>query len=241
MEWRTEEQKPELWRILGPLGTVMNVAGFAAMVAAARPVTRHFGIFCCVVLAVACFALYLRFPAYFSLMDRKTYYRHEYEARVKFLDIALFAPCMALVAQSAKFHIMDWNRLIILTLITTAVIMVVLLIRCREVRAHLNAFVLALMVVGCFSFGVIVNGNHYLNVDPEPPQTYEVVKSVMSSRRKGTSYHCVVELEPGEEERLPITEEQYQVLDGTVAVFRGPGAFGVEYAYIVDIGGETNG
>lgn len=244
MEWRTPEQKAELWKILGPLGTVMTVVGVAVMCATIMEETRLIGVAGCAVAAILCFVLYLRFPQYYTLMSKKEYKKGGFTSSVKHLDVAMMAPCLGLAMQLMRFCITGWVWFVILVLLLTAGGVALLWVGFREVREHegvqIAAFVLALFL----SIGLVVNGNHYLNFSGELHQSYTVLELTRSRSSRGVSSNaCVIELKPGREVKIPLTFQQYQALQpgDTVEVFYGRGAFGVEYAYIVDVGGDTNG
>lgn len=244
MEWRTKEQDTGLWRILDPLGTMMTVVSVAVMCATIADETRMIGVVGCAVAAILCFALYLRFPQYYTIMSKKEYKKGGFTSRVKHLDVAMMAPCLGLAMQMMRFCVTGWVWFVILILILTAGGVALLWVGFREVREHegvqIAAFVLALFL----SIGLVVNGNHYLNFSGELPQSYTVLELTRSRSSRGVSRNaCVIELEPGREVKIPLTFAQYQALQpgDSVEVFHGRGAFGVEYAYIVDIGGDTNG
>lgn len=235
MEWRTPEQVPQAWQVLDPLGTVLMVAGIAALCATIPDRSRIIGVACCALLAAVSLAVYLRFPQYYTLMDKKEYTKRGFKARVKHLDLAVVAPCFGLAMQLRYFHITGWVWLVVLSLLVAAAVFGLLWIGSREVREHGHVQAIAVLAALSLGIGVVVNGNHYLNVKPEQPQTYTVISTIHTSwRRGGDSYYCVIEVEPGNQEKIPVTYTQYQTLGDTVQGFHGPGAFGVEYAYFVE-------
>lgn len=237
MNWRTEEQDERLWKILNPLGTVMTVVSVAVMCATIFDEIRLIGVIGCGAAAILCFALYLRFPQYYTLMSKKEYKKGGFTVRVKHLDMAMAAPCLGLAMQLVNFCITGWAWFVILTLLLTSGAFGLLWVGFREVREHEQVMIAAFVISLTLSIGLVVNGNHYLNVNAEPPRTCTVIEMRKSRTTKGVSTNtCVVELEPGEEVRIPVTFDQYQMLQpgDTVEVFHGCGAFGVEYAYIVE-------
>lgn len=237
MEWRTPEQDPQAWKLLDPLGTVLTVAGIAALGATIPDRSRIIGVACCAVLAAVSLAVYLRFPQYYTLMDKKEYTKSGFKARVKHLDLAVFGPCFGLGIQLRHFCITGWVWLVALSLLVAAAVFGLLWVCSREVREHGHVQAVAVLIALFLGVGVVINGNHYLNRNPEPPQTYTVMETTKSgSSRSGRSYACVVELEPGVQKKIPVTFNQYGTLQpgDTVRVFYGPGAFGVEYAYFVE-------
>lgn len=237
MEWRTPEQDPRAWKILDPLGTVLTIAAIAAVCATIPDQSRIFGVACCGVLAVVSFALYLCFPQYYTLMGKKDYAKGGFKARVKHLDLAVFGPCFGLAMQLRHFCITGWVWLVVLSLLVAAAVFGLLWICSREVREHGNVQLVVVLTALFLGVGVVVNGNHYLNLNPEPPQTYTVMETTKSGSRKGgRHYACVVELEPGVQKKIPVTFNQYGALQpgDTVQVFHGPGTLGVEYAYFVE-------
>ena len=233
-DWRTAAQKQELWKLFDPLGTVLNILGAASL----AMVLWKGGIWIAgaAVMTVISWGLYLAFPQYFSILDSKTYKKTGSKAKVKEIISGLLCPMIGLV--SGHFELMltilDWRLMLGEVLILSFLLMVVLCICSREVRETGEALLTAVFFVAVFSFGLLEQGNHYLNRDPQLPESYAIVEKDSYRRRRHYNYVFIIETAPGETLRLDVPADLYRSLEPgeSVPVCIHTGAFGIQYAYI---------
>lgn len=236
-EWRASMQDEQMWKILKPVGTVLNVLGIAVMCATIPDQTRVPGVAGCMVMALVAIAMYLRFPQYYSLLGEKEYRKIGLTERVKHVELGVFAPCFGLAMQIVHFLVLGWGWLILLTLLLAAVVLALLWFGSLEVREYGGARLVAVLTALTLSFGIVVNGNHYLNFDSPPPEEYTVIGTDRTNRsRGGDRYYAVIEIDTGREVKIPLSYDRYKVTHpgDTVPVYDDTGAFGIRYAWYAE-------
>ena len=226
-DWRTAAQTEEMWKILGPVGMGLNLAGGVSLIlslfmdAAWGPLV-----------AVAAVGLYLKFPQYFTILSSK--YRKHIKARVQDLSLAMMAPVLA-VLLSLKFKVINWPLLVAEVAVLTAVLMVLFCRFSREVRESTDAVVIAMVISVLLSWGLLVQGNHVLNFDlPEPEPFTLMEKDTERSSKGGRRYYYIIQTADGESLKLRIAGKRYNDWDigDAVPAVIDTGAFGLRYAYI---------
>ena len=226
-DWRTAAQTEEMWKILGPVGMGLNLAGGTSLILSLF-VDAAWGL----LVAVASVGLYLKFPQYFTLLSSK--YRKHVKARVQDLSLAMMAPVLA-VLLSLKFKVINWPLLVAEVAVLTAVLMVLFYRFSREVRESTDAVVIALVVSVLLSLGLLIQGNHVLNFDLPEPEPYTLMeKDTERSSKGGRRYYYIIQTDDGESLKLRIAGKRYNNWDigDAVPAVIDTGAFGIRYAYI---------
>ena len=156
-DWRTAAQTEEMWKILGPVGVGLNLAGGTSLILSLF-MDAAWGL----LVAVASVGLYLKFPQYFTILSSK--YRKHIKARVQDLTLGMMVPVLA-VLLSIKFKVINWQLLVVVIVILTTVLMVLFYRFSREIRESTDAVVIAMVISVLLSWGLLVQGNHVLNFD----------------------------------------------------------------------------
>ena len=229
-DWRTAAQTEEMWKMLGPVGTALNMVGGASLILMLF-MDAAWGL----LVAVAAVGLYLKFPQYFTILSSK--YRKHIKARVHDLSLAMMAPVLA-VLLSLKFKVINWPLLVAEVAVLTAVLMVLFYRFSREVRESTDAVVIAMVISVLLSWGLLVQGNHVLNFDLPEPEPYTLMeKDTEQSSKGGRRYYYIIQTEGGETLKLRIAGRCYDAWDigDQVPAVIDTGAFGIRYAYIPEI------
>ena len=226
-DWRTAAQSEEMWKILGPVGRGLNIAGGASLILMLF-MDAAWGL----LVAVIAVGLYLKFPQYFTILSSK--YRKHIKARVQDLSLAMMAPVLA-VLLSLKFKVINWPLLVAEVAVLTAVLMVLFYRFSREVRESSDAVFTAIFLSIFLSWGLLVQGNHVLNFDLPEPEPYTLMeKDTARSGKGGRRYYYIIQAEDGETLTLRIAGKRYNDWDigDRVPAVIDTGAFGIRYAYI---------
>ena len=239
-DWRTEMQNESMQKVMGPIGVALNIIGcvsFAGTTILGR-LSCMWSIMCLCTMAVS-IGLYFLYPQYFSVMSRKEFKRIGYTAKVKHLTLAVMAPALALTLRSLRdFYFPNWVPLLIAGVAVGFAVTIIMYIFSREVRENTSLIVVILLLAVFVSCGIVGQLNHIANIDAAEPQTCTVIDTARDEGgRHADRYYCTVSLESGAELEIPISGSVYNKLqDGDmVAIFTGQGAFGIEYAYFVEI------
>lgn len=239
-DWRTEMQTESMRKVMGSIGVMLNLCGCMCFVC-----TSLFGRLSvmwstiCLLVMVISIGLYLLYPQYFSIMGGKAYKRVGYTAKVKHLEFAIMAPALALTLRClSDFHFPNWAPLLIAGAVIGIVASVIMYIFSREVRENTSLIVVVLLLSMFVSCGIVGQLNHLADFSVDEPQTGTVIDTERDDGgRHADRYYCSVSLESGTEMEIPISGSIYNKLQAgdMVTIFAGQGAFGIEYAYFVDI------
>ena len=234
-DWRKDTQREEMWKILNPLGIVLNI--FCIIVAFLVIGKGGIWFLVDVLLFLVGMGLYFQFPQYFSILDKKSLEKAGMKAKVKHLEIALMSSALCLVLGHWKVPLTVLNGYILVLeiVVLTAVFVAVFYFCSPEVRESWDALFVAVLIAVMFSWGVLQQGNHYLNRDIPEPESYTIVEKKFSNgRKRRDTYEFVIETAPGETIRLSVTGADYQnwEVGDEVPVCIDTGIFGIEYAYI---------
>jgi len=188
-------------------------------------------------LMMTAIGLYVAFPQYYTILDRKEYKKAGYTSPVCHLWIALIMTPMALGLDAlVSFLFLDWQIVLAVSILGGVALSVGMTCMTRELKAN-PGYALALALVLAFGcFGVVGQANHMANPNTSRTQLCEVQETDKSRGSRGrTSYSCTVLLETGETVELNISREEYERMGpgDLVEVYAGPGALGIDYAYYI--------
>lgn len=239
-DWRTEMQTESMRKVMGPIGVVLNLCGCVCLVGTSL-FGRHsvlWSTFCLLVTAIS-IGLYLLYPQYFSIMVSKEYKRVGYTAKVKYLEFAIMAPALALTLRSLRdYSFPNWIPLLIAGVVVGFAATIIMYIFSKEVRENTSLIVVVLLLSVIVSSGIVGQLNHLANFGADEPQTCTVIDTEREDGgRHADRYYCTVALASGSEVEVPISGSVYNKLQSgdLVTVYIGQGAFGIEYAYFVEI------
>lgn len=239
-DWRTEMQVESMRKIMGIIGGVLNFCGcvFFAGTSLFGRLSVLWSITCLLIMVIS-IGLYFVYPQYFSVMGRKEYKRVGYTAKVKHLDFAIMAPALALTLRSlSDFYFPNWAPLLIAGAVVGFAASIIMYIFSREVRENTSLIVVVLLLSMFVSCGLVGQLNHLANYGADEPQTCTVIDTERDDGgRHADQYYCSVSLESGVEMEIPISGSVYNKLQAgdMVTIFAGQGAFGIEYAYFIEI------
>lgn len=238
-DWRTELQTEPMGKIMGIIGSGLNVCGGVCLVGTALfgRLSMVWPAICLLTMAAA-IGMYLVYPQYFSMMGSTEYKRAGYTAKVKHVRFAILAPAFILSVQIlVDFYFFNWWPLIIAGGIVGIAVTILMHIFSREVNENASLSVLVLLLAIFFSWGVIGEINHIANFHAEEPQILTVADTRKVNGAKGsTRYYCIATEESGREMKIPISRSNYEQLQpgDKASIYIGEGAFGIEYAYFLD-------
>lgn len=232
-DWRTPEQTEQMWKIMLPLGIVLDVLGYVCAVGLLLSNGPSLGwVVASAVLLMAASAVYIAFAQYFSILGKKEFRQTGSRARVCHIEHAFLAPCLGLAWRAMEDHCyLDWPLMLIASLIL-GIVLSVIMYRCsRECRESTTLTVMVILFSVLLAFGMIGHVNHYANRDPEPPQVCRIADKFAEKGSRG----CVVRLDSGEEIEITVSGAIYEQIElgDSLLVFCGKGALGIEYAYCV--------
>lgn len=192
-----------------------------------------------IVLSLSTLLLWVLQPQYIHEGKQGLFVWSNYSANeTDMLLCAMLLPLVLGVRTFRDYLILDFTRMVAITLAASLVVGVGLLILSKSYeKKPLLTFLIAVMLVLCM-FGVCGQLNVVLDFSEPETQRCTVVgheKQESHTRRQVIDNYCwVVKTESGEELRIPVTQAQYEtVLKGaTVSVQFFKGAFGVPYAYV---------
>lgn len=232
-DWRTPEQTEQMWKIMLPLGIVLDVLGYVCAVGLLLSNGPSLGwVVASAVVLMAASAVYIAFAQYFSILGKKEFRQTGSRARVCHIEHAFLAPCLGLAWRAMEdYCCLDWPLMLIASLIL-GIVFAGILYRCsRECRESTALTVMVIFFSVLLAFGMVGHVNHYANRNPEPPQVCRVEEEFI---RKKT-YCCIVRLDSGEEIEITVSKAVYEQTQpgDSLLVFCGKGALGIEYAYYV--------
>lgn len=238
-DWRKELQDPAMEKLMSVAGSVLNTAGVVfSVVCLFLGDASLYWFLGAVLISVASLTLYLKFPAYYTLMGSKMYKKAGYTASVTHLEFAVLFPLLAMSA-TRTFEIRDWVAMLIWMALISVASFAALYCMSREIRENNKLMFIVMLLTVVISYGVTFQLNHQLNVNPEPPQSYVLTEKTQYRSGKSRRYHYrfTVILEDGSKLKLDVPSDvYYQVEEGDdIMIYIGKGALGIEYAYFVDI------
>lgn len=239
-DWRTEMQVDSMRKIMRIIGGVLNFSGCVCFVGASLfgRLSVMWSIICLSIMAIS-IGMYFAYPQYFSIMGSKEYKRAGYTAKVKHLEFAIMAPSLALTLRSlSDYHFPNWAPLMIAGAVIGIATSIIMYIFSREVRENISLVVVVLLLSMFVSCGIVGQLNHLANFGADEPQICTVIDTERDDGgRHADRFYCSVSLESGVEIEIPISGSVYNELQAgdMVTIFTGQGAFGIEYAYFVDI------
>lgn len=240
-DWRTEMQTESKRKVLKIIGTVLDVSAFVCIYCVSRygRLSAIWSFASLMVMAVS-IGLYFVYPGYFTIMLEKTYKRAGYTADVKHINTPIIFPALALALRTIRdFSFPSWTQIVIGSVVAGVLSSAVMYIFSREVRENTSLAIAVLCISVFLSFGIVGQINHLANSDADKTQICVLIDTEREdgSRDSDNQYYCTVEMESGDEMKIPISRSVYNKLHSgdTVRVYTGQGALGIEYAYFVDI------
>lgn len=220
------------------IARILNVISFVAMVGVIVPGilgrTAIMNVFS--VVGIGCFfaglLFWLRFPESFHYETNKELRKKGLDSKYESIAYPLMLPGCALALMLLKSgNIKSWWVL----LVAGAVLFVILCILIHrfvpELRENMLELVGMALVLAIFQVGSIWQVNMLLDFkEPEYTEVEVIRKDSSHSRRGGTTYYFMTELE-GEEYRFHVTSDEWRALDAgdTVTVAIHSGGLGMEY------------
>ena len=234
-DWRIGAQKEERWKILSPVGTLLNIVCILFPFLSIARGGVWIGV--AALLAVILMGMYLIFSPYFTIMDSKSYRQSGGKAKVKHLELAFVSLATALLLGDHRltFKILNWKLLVLEAVALTVILMVLFCKFSREVQESTDAAVIALVLTALLSVGLLIQGNHYLNMDaPESDAVILTQKHTERGRKGRKRYYYTIQTEEGETVKVKIPGMYYDhwEIGEEVPIVIDTGAFGVEYAYL---------
>ena len=158
---------------------------------------------------------------------------------MKHLEFAIIAPALALSLRSLRdYYFPNWIPLLIASVVIGFAATIIMYIFSKEVRENTSLIVVVLLLSVLVSSGIVGQLNHLANFGADEPQACTVIDTERDgSGRHADRYYCTVELASGAEVEIPISGSVFNKLQSgdLVTVYIGQGAFGIEYAYFVEI------
>lgn len=238
-EWRTEMQTESVWKVMKPIGVILNFCGIVCLfgICLFGRLNALWSIFCLVTMAVS-IGLYCFFPQYFSIMGKKEYKRVGYTAKVNHLNVAIVAPALALTFRSmSDFGFLNWIPVLIASVVSGFVVTIIMYIFSKEVRENTSLKIVVLLLSVLCSIGIVEQLNHLANFDADEYQICTVIDTeIYDGRKHVDQYYCTVALASGSEVEIPISRSVYKKIQSgdLVTIYIGKGALGIEYAYFVE-------
>lgn len=240
-DWRTPMQTEAMRKITGWIGLALNILGVICFLGTSflGRLSILWSSACLLVISIA-FGLYLAYPQYYFLFGNKLYKYIGYAAKVKHLDCATDLPMLALFLRCLRdFYFPNWVTVLIVCITAVVIFSVVIYLFSRDFRKDSNIMVITVFLAILFSFGIVGQLNHILNLDAEAPKACTVIDTEKSGNtRRSRRYSCTVSCPDGTEMKLPISSSGYRQLRSgdVVVVYSGKGALGIEYAYLEEKG-----
>lgn len=220
------------------IARILNVISFVAMVGVIVPGilgrTAIMNVFS--VVGIGCFfaglILWLRFPENFHYEAKKELRKKGLDSKYESITYPLLFPGGSLTVMLLKSgNIKSWWVL----LLTAAVLLVILCVLMHRfvpvMRENMLELLGMALLLAIFQIGSIWQVNVLLDFkEPEYTEVEVIRKDSSHSRRGGTTYYFMTELE-GEEYRFHVTSDEWRALDAgdTVTVAIHSGGLGMEY------------
>ena len=234
-QWRKQSQDPEVLQKMKIVRYVLiAVTIIFPMCFLFRVTPYKMWIVLCMLSSVACIALAIRYPAYFTLLDLEDK-KHRPKHGIGLGWLSTF-PLLVLTVRTLYMNFVHMGRLFVYAAILAVAVSVCLWFFVKELQNHYAGFaaVVLAILVGCV--GVIGQMNYLLDTSAEEISAYTVLDLDRHSTRRSRTYQCAILLEDGKEYRMNISREAYEKLTvgDQIQVAHCEGALGLEYIYLVE-------
>ena len=140
-------------------------------------------------------AAYLCFPGELPLLEDK-----ECKGKVSIMSLMVFSAVLPALRSLIDFNFTSYGRLLLLTGIVFAVLLVIGLVCSRELRRRKSVLIMMILFLAFYSFGAVSQVNFdFDNSAPTAQQAVMVDKHISRSRRGPDSYYIELRLSGGRE------------------------------------------
>lgn len=233
-DWRIKHQEPEQMRKLRFVGGILNftggASGFVMMFVGMQFIWLNW---LAVASAVAAFVLWLMFPHYFTVIERKK--GSPEKKKVIEILLALIMPGMGCWLGVLKsVDLLDWAKPWVFGAVVTVLLTLVVWKYAKELCSvgRILGFAAACLVL---STGMLLGINQMADFRPVQTVSTKIVElEVHESARHRDSYYVHVQLSDGTIAELPVRLKDFRTMQvgDFVKVELHEGALGIEYALI---------
>lgn len=237
----TEEKKPRT--VAGVSEEHLKVAGYVANYASLACgillifYRRLYPFLCAAGFAciAVCFALYLLFPRYYTLLERKREHGEKKRVRPDELYTGMMISAAGMLAAVlGSIAVLDLVRVAVISAAVTAVLAVLVWWRGSEMRTagRMLSFVIICWLLAAMP---LTAANVLLDTSAGETCALEVVElNVTNSTKSGKHYSCEVVMDNGRKIYIPLSMNEYWELEvgETVDIVVRDGALGIPYAEI---------
>lgn len=172
---------------------------------------------------------YLCFPGELTLLEDK-----ECKGKVSIMSLMVFSTVLPALRSLIDFNFTSFGRLLMLTGVVVAMLLVIGLACSRELRRRKSVLVLMILLLAFYAFGAVAQVNFdFDNSIPTAQQAIMVDKHISRSRKGPDSYYIELRLDGGKEMQIKVGSEQYSSYSkgDQVTVYTFDGALDIPYAF----------